>query len=144
MTTLIYAAGTVGCVYPRPVEVTDTLADVVAYFEEQGMNEYVLIHTANAYDENHNYVSPVYGQYSANDGSDCFGFNPCYEGRYDYLFTKRYTVGNRLISLSAKTLPELIEQMQAYGIKGTLNIRFYSGIRCDRDQMTKEFKILLK
>ena len=144
MATLVYAAGVVDGVYPRPVEVMGTMADVVAYFEEQGKDEYVLIHTANAYDEDQNYVSPVYGKYTANDGSDCFGFNPCYEGRYDYLFTKRYTVGNRLISLSAKTLPELIERMQEYGIKGTLNIRFYSSVRCGLTQLTKEFKILLQ
>lgn len=141
---LAYVADTVGCVYPKPVKPADELQNVIKYFEEQGKDEYVLIHTANAYDEDQNYVSPVYGQYSADDGSDCFGKNPGYDGLYEYQFTKRYTVMDRLISMSAKTLPELIDKMQEYGIKGTLNIAFYNNYRCEGRFCTKRFKILLQ
>lgn len=140
---LAYVADTVGCVYPRPVRPTEGLHDVIKYFEECGKDEYVLIHTAPAYDEDENYVSPVYGKYTADDGSDCFGKNPGYDGLYEYNFTKRYTVMDRLIRLYAKTLPELIEQMRNFGIKGTLNIAFYTDYRCEAGHAARKFKILL-
>lgn len=141
---LEYVSDTVGCVYPKPVKPTDGLHSVIKYFEEQGKDEYVLIHTGPAYDEDENYVSPVYGKYSADDGSDCFGKNPGYDGLYEYNFTKRYTVMDRLIRMQDKTLIGLIEQMREYGIKATLNIAFYNNYRCESPQCTKRFKILLQ
>lgn len=141
---LEYVSDTVDCVYPRPVKPTDGLHSVIKYFYEKGKDEYVLIHTGPAYDEDQNYVSPVYGRYSADDGSDCFGKNPGYDFLYEYQFTKRYTVMDRLISLRSDNLIDLIELMRKEGIKATLNIAFYDNYRCESKQLTQKFKILLQ
>ena len=136
---LAYAAGTVGCVYPRPVE-HDGLHDLIKYYMDTGKDEYCRVSMTNAYDEDKNYVPAKYGKWSENEVSH--RYITSFDGIYEYQVCKKWS-HVRVIELTAKSLPDLITKMQAEGISGTLNVTFYSSYRCEGKEILKSFKCLL-
>lgn len=140
--TPVFAAGTVGCVYPRPVEVTDTYEELLAYFDEKGKDEFVTISVCNAFDADGNYTHAVFGDYTERDGSSAY-YNMSWDGIYSFRVEKRYTRMNYLVELTARNLRDLIDKMEANGVRGTLNIRFYNNIREWNEHLERSFTLLI-
>lgn len=140
--TPVFAAGTVGCVYPRPVEVTDTYEELLAYFDEKGKDEFVSISVTNAFDKDGNYTHAVFGDYTERDGSSAY-HNVSWDNHYTFRAEKRYSPTNYLVDIWGTDLHELITKMRLAGIRGTLNLRFYNNIRCAGDQLERSFTLVI-
>lgn len=140
--TPVFAAGTANCVYPSPVEVTDTYEELYGYFDEKGKDEFVTISVTNAFDADENYTHAVFGDYTERDGSTAYN-NMSWDGLYTFRVDKRYSRTNFLVDLNASNLKDLIDKMEAKGIRGTLNINFYNNIRAWIEHKERGFTLLI-
>ena len=140
--TPVFAAGTVDCVYPRPVEVTDTYEELFAYFNEKGKDEFVSINVCNAFDEDGNYTHAVFGSYTERDGASAYN-DMSWDNLYAFRVEKRYSAMNYLVDLHATNLRDLIFKMEAAGVRGTLNVRFYNNIRGWNEHKEREFRLVI-
>jgi len=135
-----YVAGTVDCVYPRPVD-GDRLEDVIDFVFKNDDWEVGFIDMTNGFDADGNYVRMEFNGYKEGDGS--------VHGRHDPMFRDSYTGFSAtmtkrwshfaLTQVQAPTIPELLEKVSKVS-KGTMIVRFDDGYGMSRN-CVKTFKV---
>ena len=140
MTNIKYVAGTVDCVYPRPVE-ADAIHALLDYFDEKGHAEYADIRVVNAFDKDGEYIHAKFGQFSERDGG--FMNDTSFKGHYTFRVVRRYSRSDWLMHLEADSLGELIIKMREAGVAGTLYVNFYNNIRKWGSQLEASFSCII-
>lgn len=126
MNTVKYVAGTVGCVYPRPVE-GDRFEDLIDFVENN--DEWIVgfVSMTNGYDADGNYIKMNFNGCSEDEGNIRAERDPLFRDSYSGFsvsMAKKYS-HSLLTQVSENTIVDLLKKTRDVS-RGTMIVRFDS------------------
>jgi hypothetical protein len=140
MKNVRYVAGTVDCVYPRPVE-GDRFEDVIDFVENN--DEWIVgfVSMTNGFDSEGNYVKMNFNGYNEDEGNIRAERDPLFRDSYtgfSVSMAKKYS-HSLLTQVSENTIVDLLKKTRDVS-RGTMIVRFDSTYGIDKN-VIKTFKI---